>query len=225
MFRLRSIACAVALTGSALAAHAGIIDLFGLPGNFNQNTFGATGTHYYAQSVQADDANWASLRFSVGKTGAGGTFNLLVTKSVAGGLPGTGLRPDDAGVLSTTQLTHNGLGSQIFDLSLDQAVVSGDTYFFVLQGVGQTLAGASVLATQFNGTDKYAAGEFIFSNANVAFASTPGTWNSRFGNGEDLVFRAEFNGGTPSIPEPGSLMLAAIALLAAGAIRRSKRSA
>jgi hypothetical protein len=221
MNRLRSIALAASLATSALAAHAGVVDLFGLPGNFDQTTFGSTSSYYYAQSVKADAANWADLKFSVGKSGAGGTFNLLITKSVAGGLPGTGLIPDAANVLSSTQLTHTGTGAEVFDLALNQAVTAGETYFFVLQGVGGTLSDASVLASEFFGTDKYADGEFIFSNSDVAIGASP-SWSSRFDASEDLVFRAEFNGGT--VPEPGPLALLAIAALAAGLTRRTKTS-
>ncbi|OWQ90328.1 hypothetical protein CDN99_13245 [Roseateles aquatilis] len=226
MNRLRSLALSALLVGSSFAAQAGVVDLFGLPGNFNQSSFGASGSQYYAQSIKADDVNWADLSFSLSKLGAGGTFNVLITQAVAdAGLPGTGLRPDAAHVLFSTQLTHGGQGDQVFDLALNTGVVSGATYFLVLQGVGGTLSGASVLATQYNGTDKYTSGEFIFANTNADLAGTAGQWSSRASVNEDLVFRAVFDGGN-SVPEPDSLMLLALAALAAaGVTRRAKRNA
>ena len=79
MIRLRSLALS-ALLASSLVAQASVVDLFGLAGNFNQSAFGYNSTQYYAQSVKADDVNWADLSFSLRKLGAGGTFNLLVTE-------------------------------------------------------------------------------------------------------------------------------------------------
>jgi len=229
LIHLRSLALS-ALLASSLAAQAGVVDLFNLSGNFYQQNFGAAATEYYAQSVKADDVNWADLSFSLSRQGTGGTFNLLVTESVLDmTLPGTHLRPDASkNVLFSTQLTHNGLGTQRFDIALDTTVASGTTYFFVLQGKGQTLQSASVLATQYEGTDKYAAGEFIYASTNAAFTGTAGKWDSRFSARQDLVFRAEFNSdgavavAGADVPEPGSLALLGLGLASLAVFRMRK---
>ena len=230
MIRLRSLALS-ALLASSLVAQASVVDLFGLAGNFNQSAFGYNSTQYYAQSVKADDVNWADLSFSLRKLGAGGTFNLLVTESILDmALPGTHTRPDGQNVLFSTQLTHYGQGTQRFDIALDTSVATGSTYFFVLQAKGETLGSATVLATQFYGTDKYAAGEFIFASTNAELTGTAGKWDSRFSAKEDLVFRAEFNGGAAvaaaeaDVPEPGSLALLGLGLASLAVFRKRKTS-
>ena len=230
MINLRSLALS-ALLASSFSAQAGIVNLFDLNGNFNQSSFGYNSTQYYAQSVKADDVNWADLSFSLRKVGAGGTFNLLVTESILDmALPGTHLRPDGQNVLFSTQLTHNGQGAQRFDIALDTSVTTGSTYFFVLQAKGQTLDSATVLATEYYGTDKYAAGEFIYAVTNAALTGTAGKWGSRFSAGEDLVFRAEFNGdggvaaAVEAIPEPGSLALLGLGLASLAVFRKRKTS-
>jgi len=206
-----------AVLGAIGNAQASTIDLFGLPGNFDQFTFGSTGTQYYAQSIQADGVHWADLAFGISNA-AGGSFDLLITGGRAAAVPGTGLLPDAGAIFSQQTLNHAGGGLQIFDVNLDLAVANGTTYFFVLAAFGDTLAGASVRATQFNGTDKYAPGEFVFSNSNAAFSNSL-SWASRFPNGEDLAFSATFDSGNnqvSQVPVPAALPLFWSALTALG---------
>ncbi len=204
-----------AVMGSVGAAQATTIDLFGLPGNFDQSTFSSTGSEYYAQSVQANDSHWANLSFDI-SNGAGGSFQLLITGGRAAGVPGSGLLPDASAILSQQTLNHAGGGLQTFNVGLDLPVVNGSTYFFVLAAFGETLQGATVRATAFNGTDKYAPGEFVFSNSNAAFSNGLG-WSSRFDAGEDLAFRTTFDGTQVSaVPAPAALPLFWSALVVLG---------
>ncbi|MDH3739328.1 MAG: hypothetical protein OER92_09035 [Alphaproteobacteria bacterium] len=185
-----------------------------MPDNFDQAPFGATGfdTEYYAQSVLADDARWASLAFGITDL-EGGRFDLIVTegRSPAIPLPGSGLAPDATAVLSQQMLDHLGGGLQIFYVDLNLPVISGTTYFFTLAAFGQTLTNATVRATEFNGRpDKYAPGEFIFSNDNAGFSNDL-AWVSRFSNREDLAFRATFD-SVSAVPVPPALPLFGAAL-------------
>jgi hypothetical protein len=195
-----------ATTGTA---RAGTVDLFGLPGNFNQGNFGTSLSFYYSQSILADDANWSSLSFGVTNPQAA-NFDLIIS----GGRPttqrGSGFLPDAAAVLSRQMLDHLGGGLQVFDVDLNLPVVSGTTYFFTLAAFGKTIQGATVRATEFNGTDKYAQGEFLFANNNAAFSNTL-AWNSRFSNREDLAFSASFD-SVSAVPVPPTLPLFVAAL-------------
>lgn len=210
---------ALSLLAAGLSAQAGVIDLYGLAGNFNQSAFGSTGSQYYAQSITADGTVFDSLRFTVNDA-EGGSFKLRITTGVAAGLPGTGERPDAVNELFSQTLNHAGGGAINFDVNLNLAVADGDVLFFVLDAVGQTLSGATVLATQFGGVDKYTGGEFIFGNTNSPLGSVG--WSSRQPNGEDLVFRAAFSDNV--VPEPGSLALVAASLLGVCAAARRRRA-
>ncbi len=196
-------------------ARAGTVDLFGLPGNFNQGNFGTSLSFYYAQSVLADDANWSSLAFGVTDQEAN-SFNLIISEARPTSQSGPGFLPDATAILSHLVLDHLGGGLQIFDVDLNLPVASGSTYFFTLAAFGTTLTQATVRATEFNGSDKYTPGEFLFANDNAEFSNNL-AWNSRFFNGEDLVFRANFASAivAPPIasdaivatPVPGALLL------------------
>ena len=198
-WKLAIAGAAVAVMSAVGTAQASTIDLFGLAGNFDQANFGSTGTYYYAQSIQADDVHWADLAFRI-SSGVGGSFELIITGGRAAGLPGTGLAPDAGAILSQQTLNYAGGGVQNFDVNLDLAVANGATYFFVLAGFGGTIENTSVRATQYNGTDKYAFGEFVYSNSDGGFSNSL-SWTSRFPNGEDLVFRTTFDGGNNHVSQ------------------------
>ncbi len=196
---------------SAAPVSAGVIDLIGLPGNFDQATFGASGTEHYAQSLEADDVNLAELVFGIIDS-EGGSFKVQVTESRAAGLPGTGTAPDASGILWEQTLDHLGGGLQWFTVNPDVATSVGSVYFMNLNAFSQSLVGARVRATAFNGgTDAYTGGEFIFSNTNSDLSNTL-SWSSRFSANQDLAVRAVFNGGSNEVPAPGTLLLIAAGL-------------
>lgn len=206
-----SLLVGILMLGAASASNASVIDLIGLPDNFDQGTFGTSATNIFAQSVTADDVNWASLRFGASSISSG-TFELIITGSRPGsGLPGTGRAPAADNILFQATQSHSGSGLEFFDLDLNLGVTVDDVLFFVLAGVDAagntgTLASASVRATDFNGpTDQYTFGEFIFSGGEP-FSNTI-TYSSRFSQNEDLAFRAEFNSGAV-VPLPAALPLA-----------------
>ncbi len=202
-----------AMVLASTAAQAGAIDLFGLPGNFDQSTFGSTGSYVYAQSVTADGTNFASLDFSVADR-QGGSFDLLITGSRNGGMLGTGQLPDADNILFQQNLSHNGDGAQTFSLTPNVGVTSGDVLFFVLSAHGGSLSGATVRATQFYGRDRYAGGEFIFSNTNAPFSNAL-SFGSRYSAKQDLVFSANF-AAVSSQPSAAVSAPTAIGLLMSG---------
>ena len=209
--RMGCTAVVLSCLATAGTAQAGTVDLFDLPGNFGQRPFGATGTEYYAQSVLADDARWANLAFRITDE-EGGSFDLIITEGRPATipLPGTGLSPDATSVLSQQMFDHLGGGLQTFDVDLNLPVVSGTTYFFTLAAFGKSLTQSTVRATEFNGTEKYTPGEYIFSNDDAAFTNNL-TWVSRFSNREDLAFQATFD-SVSAVPAPPALPLFGAAL-------------
>ncbi len=190
-------------------ARAGTVDLLGLPDNSDQRIFGTSLSYYYAQSVLADDANWASLAFGVRNRQAD-SFNLIIAEGRPTSPGGSGFLPDATMILSQQALDHLGGGLQIFDVDLNLPVASGTTYFFTLAAFGTTLTRAGVRATEFNGTDKYTPGKFIFSNDNAAFSNDL-FWDTRLSNSRDLAFRATFD-SVSAVAVPAALPLFGTAL-------------
>lgn len=220
MKRLFTCVAAASFAVAASVASASTIDLTGLGDNVNQSTFGNSQERVFAQSLQADDATFESLRVDVSAT-VGGTFDLLITGVRAAGLPGTGFAPDATNELFRQELTHTGGGLEMFEVALNLPVTAGDHYFFVLAAFGKTLAASSVRATRLDGPDQYPFGEFIFSSDAAPFSNTIG-YTSRFSREQDLAFRASF-GPAAAIPLPATLPLLAAGVLAFGLIGRRRR--
>lgn len=219
---MRFAAAATALVAMLISANdvrAGVIDLFNLPGNTDQGTFGG-GTNtatVFAQSVTADDTIWASLDFRVineESNGEVGTFEFLITSSrdpASVVLPGTNRLPDASDIRFQTTVNHGGGGPIDFSFSLGLDVEVNEVLFFVLatippDGTVRTIANAEVRATQFNGADQYTDGEFLLSTEVGPFSNSI-NYRSRFDNNQDLAFRAEF---ISPVPVPPALPLAAI---------------
>lgn len=211
------------MTVSASMASAGTIDLTGFADNGFLASFGNFGTPYFAQSVQADDVNWASLQFGLGSF-SGGTFNLSITESIGGG-PGAGLKPDAVNVLFSTNLTVGIAGAEIFDVALDIAVTPGSTYFMVFDSIGESLGQSFFGATKFGGPDRYADGEFIASFERDALSNSM-TWVLGGAlNNRDLAFIAEFNGApdVAVVPLPAAFPILLTGLAALGFVGRRRR--
>ncbi len=214
--------CAVlpALAGSI--AGAGVVDLRDLPGNFDQALWGHPDTTMYAQSVQATDVFLDEFRFRATSTSVGGINYTLVV---------TGARPDAGGLGWAPNLTDIRYESSLSNIDgsgiMNEAVfnpninvANGELLFFVLNTytVGPTGIG-TVRATEFNGTDQYLPGEFVFLNTSGPGASLDDLigmdWSHRFDNGEDLAIFASF-----SVPTPGTIFVLGIGALAGTRRRR-----
>ena len=207
---------------SAAIVNADVVDLRDLPGNFDQQTWGHNDTTLYAQSLLATGSLFEEFRFrATSDSPEGIDYTLVVTGArVDPNASGLGWAPDLTDIRYESALSNiAGTGSvQEAAFGLDLDVTEGELLFVILNTytVGITGSG-TVRATEFNGEDQYAPGEFVFLNT-----SGPGedlselagqSWSHRASAGEDLAIYASF------VPAPGSL-----ALFGLGSIAFTRRS-
>ncbi|HEY2801442.1 MAG TPA: PEP-CTERM sorting domain-containing protein [Chthoniobacterales bacterium] len=202
-------------TLAGLAAQASTTDLRGLPGNFDQTTFGQPNTTFYAQSVVADDAFLNSATLQLIATAGNINFNFLITGARPDGGGGLGFAPDLSNILfNSGELTAvNGNPLTDFTLNPNVPVANGQLLFLVVESLSYPGSGnGAVEATAFNGaTDQYPPGEFVFINTNPGdtYATVNGEpWAHRSPNNEDLAFAVTFS----SVPEPATTALLGLAV-------------
>lgn len=215
-------------TLAGLSAQASTTDLRGLPGNFDQTTFGQPNTTFYAQSVLSDSTFLNSATLQLIATAGNIDFNFLITGSRPDGGGGLGFAPDLSNILYSTALTAvSGNPLTDFTINPNVPVANGQLLFLVVESLSYPNTGSgAVEATAFDGpTDQYLPGEFVFINSNPGdtYATINGqAWAHRFGDNEDLAFAVTFS----SVPEPATTAL--LGLAAVGfvlvAFRRRRRA-
>ncbi|MGH7938543.1 MAG: PEP-CTERM sorting domain-containing protein [Chthoniobacterales bacterium] len=210
-------------------AQASTTDLRGLPGNFDQTTFGQPNTTFYAQSVVADSTVFNSATLQLIATAGDINFNFLITGARADGGGGLGFAPDLSNILYNSGELTAGSGNPLTDFTINPnvPVANGQLLFLVVESLSYPGSGSgAVEATAFNGpTDLYPPGEFVFINSNpgdtyATINALP--WAHRSVNNEDLAFAVTFS----SVPEPttNALLGLAAASFVWVAFRRRRRA-
>ena len=209
---------ALVLTGLAAPASASIIDLRNTPGEFDQSSWGRPNTMIYAQSVIADDINFATIEMRA--SGANILFNILITGDQPGA-GGLGFVPDFSDVrYNSGQKVVN--GNNIATLvNPNVGVSNGERLFVVFEAFSYVNSGLGTMkCTAFNGpNDWYLPGEFVFYNIageGKLTDTNPNTWGHRSANNEDIALLMVFD----NIPAPSSMSLLGLGGLVAARRRR-----
>lgn len=214
----RAIVCAVALAGFASAASASVIDLRNLPGEFDQSSWGRPNTMIYAQSVIADDINFATIEMRA--SGPNILFNILITGDQPGA-GGLGFVPDFSDVrYNSGQKVVNGTNVATL-VNPNVGVSNGERLFVVFEAFSYPNSGlGSMRCTEFNGAqDKYLPGEFVYYNIageGKLTDTNPNAWGHRSANNEDIALLMVFD----NVPAPSSLALLGLGGLVAARRRR-----
>jgi len=214
--------CAVLPILAGSLATASEVDLRDLPGNFDQASWGHPDTVMYAQSIMASDSFLDEFRFRATSGSAGGVNYTLVITGARAVADGLGWAPDltdiryESGV---SNIAGDGVMHEaVFNPNI--GVSNGELLFFVLNTytVGPTGVG-TIRATEFNGADQYAPGEFVFLNTGGPGGSLNdligSAWSHRAGSGQDLAIFASF-----TIPAPGTFLVLGVGALAGSRRRR-----
>lgn len=199
-----ALAATIAHVSSSFASE---IDLRGLPGNFDQQSFGQPNTTFYAQSVVADGSFMNSAILQLRELSGGDlVFNFLIAGARADSGGGLGFAPDLSNILFTTGPLTARTGDPLTDFMITPniTVAPGALLFLVVESLSYPSSGyGTVEATEYGGpTDQYPPGEFVYINTSpgdtYATVNTK-NWEHRFGSNEDLAFEANFLGGNVTV--------------------------
>lgn len=245
MISLRAVALLIVVSGLIIspASMAGTVDLRDLPGNFEQSSWNGGGTRFYAQSVVVDEDYLTTMAFRPVPNGGGQEFQVYVTGARAAG-GGLGWEPDFNDIRFISDIgALPAVDEGFVELSCNPnvPVTPDETIFLVFDGLTPEGPSAEVMATEFDGTEQYPPGEFVFLN--TAYGPPPdnsSSWSHRSINNEDLAILAVFEedpvqdgldcgdviNRPPEVPVPtlsrGSMtvMLVLMLLMGGAAIRR-----
>ena len=216
---LRTITLGAALTAALGTAQAGTIStlpstgnigFFGAPSSGSTPTYGETFVATAALGLYLSDFTFYFQNNSAGTL----AYQAQVYRWSGSGVIGSALFSTNA-TIGPTGTSYVPITTQVNDLALlDQ------TSYIALFTTVNTGGSVGGLRAQNSLDSSYPSGTFEYNNSATA-AGLSGNWNN-VGNFGDLTFTMNFDAAPSAVPEPDSLALAGLALLAAAVARRRK---